>query len=523
MMRILILLLLTGTSFAQNCPNYDDALKKGDQLFGNKKYDAAIKAYQEAQIAAHECDISTTAPSQRIDKVKKAQDKKAIDDQNEIKKNADLARAKEHELQIEKKKEDSTNTKLGSVTKANDTLNADKKRTKLLTICGNVADASVQAKDDPQLAGLLAVEAFRIDSENKGGMRYTNVYTALHQSLKKLDPSYPADIVDNKAETKAMAISADGKLVALLSDGNLCTYSGEQHTNADKKKLDDGSAGTCFMSPDGKFIITNYDDHTLKIWNVSSGESSPGLKGHTGEVLAAAFGKDGQTFITGGKDSLAIVWKGSQPLKQLKFPARIRAIALNAPENEAFVGCDDGKVYKWAVNGDEKKEVIACKGSIKNIIFSGDEKHMIVSDSKGELSVIAPDGKPRTVFEKNSIDHIAVNDKNGLLLAVTSDHLIHIYNLKNLEQYYEINDLVYPTSMAHPIILEGIAFAGDGDIYVAWSNNTARTENVIRRYYAHARQIKYQLMSKLTRDLTTDEWNSNIGTEVPYERTITSK
>ena len=70
--RIFFLVFISAFAFAQSCPKYDAAIKKGDRAFMLKNYDTALIAYQVAQIAARECGIEHKEPAEGIDKVFKA-------------------------------------------------------------------------------------------------------------------------------------------------------------------------------------------------------------------------------------------------------------------------------------------------------------------------------------------------------------------------------------------------------------------------------------------------------------------
>ncbi|PHQ48828.1 hypothetical protein BLA24_27560 [Streptomyces cinnamoneus] len=61
-------------------------------------------------------------------------------------------------------------------------------------------------------------------------------------------------------------------------------------------------------SPDGRTLATASDDHTVKLWNVTSKRLITTLRGHTRGVDALAFSPDGKVLASGGEDGSAKLW-----------------------------------------------------------------------------------------------------------------------------------------------------------------------------------------------------------------------
>src|SRR6185369_481655 len=63
-------------------------------------------------------------------------------------------------------------------------------RLRLLSIGQNIAFKSLQEKNDPQLAALLAHQAYKFSNENGGNMNDAQLYHALFTSAQKIDASF---------------------------------------------------------------------------------------------------------------------------------------------------------------------------------------------------------------------------------------------------------------------------------------------------------------------------------------------
>ena len=60
-----------------------------------------------------------------------------------------------------------------------------------------------------------------------------------------------------------------------------------------------------------KNIVSGSDDHTLKLWDASSGQEIMPLKGHKGWVDCVAFSPDGKKIVSGSYDFTLKVWDAS--------------------------------------------------------------------------------------------------------------------------------------------------------------------------------------------------------------------
>ncbi|MDQ1350845.1 MAG: hypothetical protein QG657_1147, partial [Acidobacteriota bacterium] len=92
----------------------------------------------------------------------------------------------------------------------------------------------------------------------------------------------------------------------------------------EKSLLPQGHTGPVYSavySGDGKKILSASNDHTIKEWDVGTGESVKTLAGHTDWVISAVYSKDGKKILSASNDGTIKEWDAStgQCLKTHKY------------------------------------------------------------------------------------------------------------------------------------------------------------------------------------------------------------
>jgi WD40 repeat protein len=155
---------------------------------------------------------------------------------------------------------------------------------------------------------------------------------------------------------------------------------------------------TCAVSPDGAFFVSASVDHTLKMWDPSTGEEIRTLSGHPDEVLHCAVGPD-RFVYSGGKagpgfDAIVKIWDpetGGEVAGWQSQMGDIRGLIVSPAGDfvAAFAGMGWVEI-RDPISGAERQRVDADPGlSGGSFVSSADGRFLAITDRR-ELIVADP-------------------------------------------------------------------------------------------------------------------------------------
>ncbi len=155
-------------------------------------------------------------------------------------------------------------------------------------------------------------------------------------------------LTGHTSEVKSVAFSPCGTMLATASNDHTARLWNVTtgHTRATLTGHTNFVNSVAF-SPDGTMLATASNDHTARLWNVTTGQTRTTLAGHTSEVRAVAFSPDGATLATGSWDGTARLWDtttGQTRTTLTGHTSEVTAVAFSPDGATLATGSWDGTV-----------------------------------------------------------------------------------------------------------------------------------------------------------------------------------
>ena len=127
------------------------------------------------------------------------------------------------------------------------------------------------------------------------------------------------------------------------------------------------------FSPDGRRIVTAFDDKTAQVWDAESGKPVGEPMRHKGGVYAANFSPDGRRIVTASRDKTAQLWD-AQSGKPVGEPMRHESLVYAAsfsPDGQRIVTASDDKTARlWeAESGKPIGDLLRHEGAVSRSQF----------------------------------------------------------------------------------------------------------------------------------------------------------
>jgi WD40 repeat protein len=190
---------------------------------------------------------------------------------------------------------------------------------------------------------------------------------------------------------KAAAFSPDGCTVVFGAEDGIHvwdTATGTQRTTINGHS-DDVMALT--FSRDGQFLVSGSEDGTILVWNFTAGAQQPDyiLNGHSGWVNSVAFSPDAKLVVSTSENGTIQVWSGAPSADQSVMEGHadlVRTIAFSHDGRHIASGSVDSTIRVWdAATGRQKHILEGHESWINCAVFSPDSQ--TIASSSGDKTV----------------------------------------------------------------------------------------------------------------------------------------
>jgi len=481
--------------------------------------DSASKAAKSSQIMADEKAILALQAQAQSEEARKEaifERENALDQRNR----AELASktARDQALLATEEK-----NKAEAATKKAIEAEEETRRLGFLSVAQNLALKSVSVERDPELMGLLAVQAYSYNRSNGGRSEDPIIYEALNKSFMALDSLRHSVFEEMPTEIKILTERSDGLLYSADLDGQLRSWT-RDGKSTDLFKLTYKSPINFIASgSSGLKLITQHDNKALILWDtreVSSGNQSfLELNGYKGFVRTIAFSDDGGLLATAGRDSSLLIWdlkENGAPVKSVKAISGVRAIVFIGSDSLIFAQ-EDGSIVLWDILKDENS-IIFSSESDKTLClaWNGNRKILFAGCSNGTLLLLnLIPGKSseteRYPVHTAGIDLITFNSDFSLMATSCWDRTI---------KFYYCHDFFdHKNSLGGSGHLRNIGSRARTMIFTSDNRLAAgMSDRQIHVWETSSEKLAAMICDLLKRDLTQGEWKLMVGEDIPYEK-----
>lgn len=388
----------------------------------------------------------------------------------------------------------------------------------LLSTAQNLALKAINMEKDPQLMGMLAVQAYTFNKDNGGQPDDPVIYEALHEAWTSADSSKHSIFNGSGNEIWGIAEN-DKQLITADLDGNIVSWN------------PDGSVShrcsLAFLSPisfisldsSGDYIVTQHDNRDLLLWKYEKGREKltdyQKLSGHTGFIRSAAF--TGKYLATGGRDSQVIVRDivSKQIVKTIRAESPVISLVFCSPDTLVYAE-DNGSVYLQDLKSDKSLKIYSSKNEkILSLAWNKRKKLLFAGSSGGSLMSFSIKGSSFTppsgyLIHTAGIDLIAFNKDFTLLATAGRDKTMRLFFY---DEFFEKGNSIGGVARLDNLNnrIRSLCFTGDNKLAAGLSDKTIYIRET------SSEKLAGEICRLIHRDFTPSEWNDMVGADIPYE------
>jgi len=392
-------------------------------------------------------------------------------------------------------------------------------RLRMLSVARSLAVKATQlrltVKND--LPTLLAVQAYQFNNENKGPENDPDLYQALSSVTND-----QVILRGHDDAVRSISLSEDGKqLVSCSDDGKVLVW---DLTDPAKRpqKLNTGS-----YAPDGvrsvamgkNQIMAGCFNGKILIWPLNQLQSTPVvILAHKAAVNCLNYDLTTDQFSSAGADGKLLLWKSE---KNTRVAVRIdsvniaiRSMAYDPVTKYYIAGCSSGLIKVIHQTDAAKNRFLDYSGpAVVSLAFQKGGKSFAAGDENGRLRIWENPASPVIVHEfiglhASGILSLNFSRDGKFITSAGFDRVIRTTTLSGTNQEkYAISK--------HDSWIYGVLFSPDGSQIISCS-----ADKTIRIFTAGCALLSDIAAKMIRKNLSREEWNQYIGTDIPYQKTI---
>ncbi len=388
-----------------------------------------------------------------------------------------------------------------------------------LNVVRDVAEQSAGISRNPDLQGLLAYQAYKLNLAYGGDPYEPDIFNGLYEARKKLI-SAAYNIYGNlRNSVKAMKwLDRTGSILTASSDGSIKILSGNLADRLAQIPLaGTGLNNECLgVSPDERIAAVGTNGGGLVFIELENRGEVIHQNVDQGEVVLFIqnLGNSG-SFLSAGTSNRILKWdyNSFSSTTLVTSPDRPTALVTSGDGSRALFGTRNGKLYAFNVsNSSQLSEVNNFGGNpLRALAFSPGERYLATGHLDGSVRVLSGDGRTtitRLYGPGARVTAVEFSPNGKFLVAASHDGNVYMWNVQNLSN----SPLVFTENNGFVL---SICFNRNSNYF--YTGSVAYPRMVGRP--TEPDQMAEDFCSLIGRNLTREEWIQYFGEEIPYEET----
>ncbi len=393
-------------------------------------------------------------------------------------------------------------------------------RLRLLALAQNLAIKSkmtASSSDERELKALLAIQSYKWNREYNGKANDMELLGALVAAKRAYQDPNEYMTKHHTDYVNAISTNQNNQVVSVSNDGYIVVSDDNKLESLSKSPPLSSILDNVYYNHEGnQFAFTNYNYDVL-VYNSTSliQPIKTFSKVHSKEIIALQWG-DGK-ILSGSLDSTVNILdvKTGKIVRTIKLNFRPLCMCYLTKLNILFIGGNDGKVYKadLSSNGEIVEFLDPGKGDITSISTNKARTLVAFGTRNGYCGMVHVD-------DPNCLESISGHTRGSGVSQVSfhpSKPLLATACLDKKVRLYETTDLNMPPMVYNENtdwVLD-IAFSSNGKEILSGGRDKS-----IRKFPIDQADIISYLESKLSRNLSQEEWSIYVGHDIAYRKTV---
>ncbi|MFA0964244.1 hypothetical protein AB9P05_20720 [Roseivirga sp. BDSF3-8] len=383
---------------------------------------------------------------------------------------------------------------------------------RLISLAQSMAVKSLQITE-PQLQGLLALQAYKFNTEFGGNAYDHYIYDGLYYAVKNLSGDPLTTYSAHTDGVRSLAGSRGGQnFYSAGSDGKIFRWSFDQSIEPQLVYDNEYASKKIIVHPNHDKLLNLGNMPYVQELSISGGQTDSNLISlPVSRAYDIAYAPDGTSFYILGIDGLVYINDGEWNVIG-ELGTNYRHIEVSPRGFELVASATNGEVAALRlINTGKKQIIIEADGVAAGAVsFNADGQLVAIGNDNGQVKIYNRNNKSILNIlsgQKSLISAINFFQGGKFLATASLDGSVQLWIMGQLDkQPFVLKD--------HYSYVWDIMFSPDGKYLL-----TANRSGVIKSWPVTPDLLAEKFCDLLQRNLTSQEWDRYVAEDIPYDDT----